>query len=380
MNTEPNEIQPSQSPTENDDRDKLTDELKAIVQQKEQSPTPEQTPSLIVFGGGVGYDEPRNTVNGEYLLGLDPNYYNGVLTVPGGGANDGTIVLIELRDGRLYPDGERDKLSGKESLKQLGKNFAEVRFSELDEHRAEQLIALIEHNGTQPVDAVFQSADASVGILAMWKRPELFKNVVLVDPSSIIDLPWIGQLLKEEGANGNLKKLRQFHLKKLRQSLLKKLTRSLKQKNDTLEGTSFEEPVRHLSKSKRLTRTGANGMLASLVSSLAPMLHEIAKSENAPKISIIASQFDHAYSPLRILQSLVNLNDIRSFFVTNSPHGIGGRKSRMKQVLEALRQTEDSPEFPDRLHFFDGVSDDYRKQVAESISERLQEQQIAESP
>ena len=136
MNTEPNETQPSQSPTENDDRDKLADELKAIVQQKEQSPTPEQTPSLIVFGGGVGYDEPRNTVNGEYLLGLDPNYYNGVLTVPGGGANDGTIVLIELRDGRLYPDGERDKLSGKESLKQLGKNFAEVRFSELDEHRA----------------------------------------------------------------------------------------------------------------------------------------------------------------------------------------------------------------------------------------------------
>jgi len=364
MNNEPNETQPSQSPAENDGRAKLADELDAIVQQKEQSPTPEQTPSLIVFGGGIGYDEQRNTVNGEYLLGLDPNYYNGVLTVPGGGANDGTIVLIELRDGRLYPDGERDKLSGKESLKQLGKNFAEVRFSELDEHRAEQLIALIEHNGTQPVDAVFQSADASVGILAMWKRPELFKNVVLVDPSSIIDLPWGWQLLKEEGANG----------------ILKKLTRSLKQKNDTLEGTSFEEPVSRLSKSKRRTRTGANGMLASLVSSLAPMLHEIAKSENAPKISIIASQFDHAYSPLRILQSLVNLNDIRSFFVTNSPHGISGRKSRMKQVLEALRQTEDSPEFPDRLHFFDGVSDDYRKQVAESISERLQEQQIAESP
>ncbi len=356
MNTEPNETQPSQSPTENDGRDKLTDELKAIVQQEEQSPTPEQTPSLIVFGGGIGYDEPRNTVNGEYLLGLDPNY-NGVLTVPGGGANDGTIVLIELRDGRLYPDGERDKLSGKESLKQLGKNFAEVRFSELDEHRAEQLIALIEHNGTQPVDAVFQSADASVGILAMWKRPELFKNVVLVDPSSIIDQPRIPQLLKEEGANGNLKKFRQ----------------SLKQKNDTLEGASFEEPVSRLSKTRRRNRTGANGIRrAAHVSSLAPMLHEIAKSENAPNISIIASELDISYGPIRIIQSLADLNDISSFFVTNSQHGIRGRKSRMKQVLEALRQTEDSPEFTDRLHFFDGVSDDYRKQVAESISERLQ--------
>lgn len=38
MNNEPNEIQPSQSPTENDIRDKLSDELDAIVQQKEQSP------------------------------------------------------------------------------------------------------------------------------------------------------------------------------------------------------------------------------------------------------------------------------------------------------------------------------------------------------
>ena len=38
MNTEPNETQPSQSPTENDIRDKLSDELDAIVQQKEQSP------------------------------------------------------------------------------------------------------------------------------------------------------------------------------------------------------------------------------------------------------------------------------------------------------------------------------------------------------
>lgn len=38
MNIEPNEIQSSQSPTENDSRDKLSDELDAIVQQKEQSP------------------------------------------------------------------------------------------------------------------------------------------------------------------------------------------------------------------------------------------------------------------------------------------------------------------------------------------------------
>lgn len=38
MNNESNEIQSSQSPTQNDSRDKLADELDAIVQQKEQSP------------------------------------------------------------------------------------------------------------------------------------------------------------------------------------------------------------------------------------------------------------------------------------------------------------------------------------------------------
>ncbi len=38
MNNEPNEIQSSQSPTQNDSREKLADELDAIVQQNEQSP------------------------------------------------------------------------------------------------------------------------------------------------------------------------------------------------------------------------------------------------------------------------------------------------------------------------------------------------------
>ena len=100
---------------------------------------------------------------------------------------------------------------------------------------------------------------------------------------------------------------------------------------------------------------------------------EIAESEQAPSLSIIASQFDHAYSPLRILQSLVNLDDIRGFFVTNMRHGLAGKQKRLEQVMQVLEQTDEVTEsFVDRLHFFDGVSETYREKMLRIVHERLQ--------
>lgn len=299
--------------------------------------------------GGLGYDEKRNQKVGGALV--QRANYDHTLSIPDPevtGPKDGVIV-------HEYNDGSQKELSGKESLDQQGKDGAQVRYSKLHADRARQLIAAIETQGEGPVDAVFQSVDVSTGILAMHERPDLFHKVVLVDPSSIIDLPPRRQFLKEE----------------LHDGLLKRMWRGLK---GSREVEKFEEPTSRLEKAKRNRKTNANGnMTASYVSSQATMLHEIANSEHAPEISVIASEYDHAYSPKRILQSLVDLNDISNFFVTNMAHGLGGKQARLEQLVEALQQTGYmATTFIERLHFFNGVSEDYQKSLVDSIQERLQ--------
>ena len=76
---------------------------------------------------------------------------------------------------------------------------------------------------------------------------------------------------------------------------------------------------------------------------------------------------------MRILQSLVSLDDIRGFFVTNMRHGLAGKQKRLEQVMQVLEQTDEVTEsFVDRLHFFDGVSETYREKMLRIVHERLQ--------
>lgn len=104
------------------------------------------------------------------------------------------------------------------------------------------------------------------------------------------------------------------------------------------------------------------------------MLHEIAQSDHAPDLAIIASQFDHAYNPVCILRSLVSLDDIQGFFVTNMRHGLAGEQIRLDQLLSVLRQIgQNTPAFTDKLHFFNGVSENYRQKIHEVIEARLHE-------
>jgi hypothetical protein len=304
----------------------------------------------IVFLGGLGYDEQRNRDVGAAIVRM--SNYSHSIAIP-----DPEIDTSTPKDGVIvhrYPDGSERELSGKESLKLLGRDNAEVRFSKLHADRARQLIAAIEADGAEPVDAVFQSVDVSTGLLAIHERPELFNNVVFLDPSSIIDLPPRKQYLLEEWLSGNLKRL-------------------LKRKRHPSEIFSFEEPIGRIDKIKRSRRTNANGnLIATYVSSQAKMLHDIAKLDHAPNLSIIASQFDHAYSPTRLISSLVDLDDIRGFFVTNMRHGLGGKQIRLEQVIDVLQRAGSiTDSFLEKLHFFEGVSDDYRKKLIELIKQRL---------
>jgi len=311
---------------------------------KDQSPE-----RAVIFMGGIGYDEQRNLEVGSAIMRL--GNYSHTVTIPDAvpsGPSDGTII-------HRYPDGSEREKSGKESLKQLGKDEASVRFSKLHAERARQLIAAIEADGGQPVDAVFQSVDASTGLLAIHERPELFARVVLLDPAGIIDLPPRREFIKQEWRSGNLLQI-------------------FRRKQKVAESERFEVPSSRFQKFRRNKRSSQGGnQIATYVSSQAGMLHEIAESEQAPRLSIIASQFDHAYSPLRILQSLVNLDDIRGFFVTNMRHGLAGKQKRLEQVMQVLEQTDEVTEsFVDRLHFFDGVSETYREKILRIVHERLQ--------
>ena len=303
----------------------------------------------LVFMGGIGYDEQRNREVGSAIVGLIG--HRDIITISDSprseSLGDDTVV-------HRHEDGLEYDLPGKLAIKLLDEDVT-VRFSRLHERRARELIDAIERTGEGPVDAVFQSVDVSTGILAMHERPDLFKKVVLLDPSSVVKLPARLRYLKEEWQSRNLFKL-------------------LKRKKDLSEVTRFESKVGPLESYRRMKRSNSNGNKeASYVSSQAPLLHDVAQSENAPIVSIMTSLFDHAYTPERLLQALVSLDDISGFFVTNSRHGLGGKQEKLEQLASVLKGLENNDmvsTFMDKIHFFKGVSDEYRQKILEILKTR----------
>jgi len=301
--------------------------------------------SAFVFMGGIGYDEQRNREVGGAIIGLTG--HRDVLTIPDAeakGTRKGTAVYRGA-------DGTERESPTKLPIKTI--DGAEIRYTRLHKERAGKLIARIESAGSEPVDAVFQSVDVSTGLIAMHERPELFRKVVLIDPSSVIKLPSMRQYLKEEWQSGNLRDI-------------------LNRRKDTSGFEKFEAPVSRREKFKRTRLSNRNGnRIASYISSQAPMLHDIAVAQNAPDISIIASRFDHAYTPQRLLQALVSLDDVNSFFITNFRHGLGGKRLRLEQLVSVFNGSEDrSKSFIDRIRFAEGVTDEYRKRIFNIIDSR----------
>lgn len=318
----------------------------------EQAPVPQETSTPVsvehpfVFMGGLGYDQARNREVGGAIIALTGHAE--VISLPDlktKGAKIGHFV-------HHYPDGTENELSGKAVRKGLHDD-ASVRYSRLHEQRAEELITAIEHAGSKPVDAVFQSVDVSTGILAMHRRPELFKKVVLMDPSSIIKLPPKWQYLREEWRNGNLRNM-------------------MRRKKESVDVPRFEKSATLHEKRQRFQRSTTGGNLnASYVSYQATMLHEAARAEHAPSVSIIASRFDHAYTPERLLKALISLDDIQGFFVTNARHGLGGKQTKLEQLVGVLNDTEArTASMLQKLHFFDGVAGDYRQKIIDIVKGR----------
>ena len=330
--------------------DSKSSRIKMLMKQIEASP--HEVDSIecpLVFMGGMGYDEQRNRkIAGEIITAT--SLYNAAISIPDEvphGPKDGTVVY-------RHEDGSDRELPGNLALKHIN-DLPEDRFTRLHERRARELVAAIQAESTEPVDAIFQSVDVSTGILAMEQKPELFRRVVLLDPSSIIRFPSRWQYLKEEWRNGNLR-------------------RTIRHRQKITDLDRFEEPVSKLENRRRFKRSNRNGnRVASYVSSQAYMLHEVAQSEHAPEISIMASRHDHAYTPERLLRGLVSLDDIKTFFIADTRHGLGGKQAKLEQLVSVLTTASNKTgSFLDRLQFASGIPEGYRRKIMDVISSQIE--------
>lgn len=314
----------------------------------------------FVFMGGVGYDEAKNRLLAEKIVSLTG--HREILAVsdtPISGPEYGTAVFVDS-------DGNERELPGKVALKHLKDDDSTMRYTRLQETRAEHLIASIENAGSGPVDAVFQSADASVGMLAMSRRPELFKNVVLLDPSSIIKLPPRLKYLAEELRSCNI-----WTLIKHRKDSGEVRVQPSKAEQQPM-GLK-ERITKHVQMAKKFREYRKSGIsIASYVSYQASMLHDIALMDNAPSVTILTSRLDHAYDPVRLLKALVNFDDVNNFLISNSRHGLSGKQKKLEQLVSVFISDTDKPTtFLERLSFGEGIPETYRNKILELVETRL---------
>jgi hypothetical protein len=314
----------------------------------DQIPQPEPSPQeeQLVWMGGIGYDNARNKIVGRVITNI-ADRYSCILQLPDSDTDSVAPDSVVFRDSA----GEETEVPSDEAMKMLRGDTAELRYTRLHEQRAQELVNTIIEAGGQPVDAIFQSVDTSTGIIAIHLRPDLFKRVILVDPSSIVRLPSRGKHLARE-------------LKTIRAAIL---TRFKRDPNEMM----FEKPSGPIERYRRVKRTSANGNRnASYVSYQAQMLHEIQQAQEAPSISIVASRFDYAFNPANILRSLISLDDVEVFFITNTRHGIGGKLSKLSQVVSVLTAAPQSERpFIERLQFAEDVPEYYRQKIRAVVQE-----------
>lgn len=184
----------------------------------------------------------------------------------------------------------------------------------------------------------------------MHQRPDLFRRVVLVDPSSIVKHPTRAKFFKEEFKSGNM-------------------FRSLRKPKPTEPQEQFEHSLTPFEAYKRMKKTARFGnMNATYLSAQAKQLHEVAQSAAAPIITVVASSMDHAYSPKKVLESLVDINDIAALFITNARHGINGKTQKLTQVMQALQTAVDpQASLEQKITFADGITEKYRTQIAKLL-------------
>ncbi len=285
----------------------------------------------LYFAGGVGYDNERNEGVAAQLNELG---YETVAALPN------PEITSEDKGFKVTIGDETLDISRREAYRVAHQPEVTDSISNLQSRRADELIAMLEHEGHDKVDAVFQSADALYGLLAMSRRPDLFENVVFAYPAGLVRQPSIIQSAPGVVAAELMVRGKPRH--------------RLASWRDNFEGRGH-----------RPEGTGGFTTVSSVgLSQHNNLLHQVRQGENAPKIAVVVGTDDVMISPEGFFNGAISSGDVDLVRVTNTTHGINGRSEVLKEdvlgSLERLRAIDtagfDPRPIVDRMEFSGKVS------------------------
>lgn len=287
-----------------------------------QEPNPTQQPdgptapelSPISWLGGMWYDQEKNQNALTFFETL---------------GRTAVSALVD-RDSRRAPKGFR-VVYATGSTRTMPRAAAYLRTtdpemvliaSRQEEARADELIAHIEAEDKGPVTHFSQSADAQNAVLAAHKRPDLFKNVILLFPTGMIRKKYRTEYLREIGH-------------RLRGKDKEPPEVANPAENDfeaSLRPTTLRKKVQA---ARRFKKSGGYAVAASGIAATNNyLLHDMRRQETAPGFSMVLGRRDRIGNPVRFLESLVSDDDVDYILITNTGHGTKGRKDLAKELLD----------------------------------------------
>jgi hypothetical protein len=273
-----------------------------------QPKTAEQPP--VYFAGGLGYGAVRNQAALHYL-----EEAHGVETLPP--LPDPNIAPNDSY--QLVMGGLGKQLTTRQAAKYAGDPKVEMLTSDFQRKRAGELLDSLEKDKNPKVDAIFQSADALNGLMAVHEKPERFNNVVLAYPAGIAQQPKLFEASRGVLKTGAVSKLS-----------------DVRKRNNPLynfEAGIQVKPKRGESVAKVIAPSVA-------LSYQAPLLSEVRQREDAPGVSLVLGLKDHMMPPKSVIQSLRSQDDVDYILVTNKPHAVNGDKSTMDEVMKLFPSME----------------------------------------
>lgn len=296
----------------------------------ESTPPPQEQPP-IYFAGGFGYDQQRNAKVLGHIAELG---YDTVPALPDPDPKNIDPNFSILANGQVRYITRRSAF-GLASAPQV-----EQSVSSYQRARAYELIKSFEARGGN-INAIFQSADALNGLIALHERPDLINNAVFAYPAGIINQP---------------------HPFKAAKGVIKSVGVGKQSRHQQYE--NFEHPEGD--KPRRPKTAGGMVTAASVALSYqAPLLSEVREQPDAPGVSMVFGTGDWMIRGEQVFKH-IKPTDVDYILVADTPHGLNGRKDIMDKMLELFPMMEQAkqdrqsgiepPPLVDRLIFTDTVS------------------------
>lgn len=302
----------------------------------------------ISFLGGMGHDRELN----QFVAGYFQQSLGRV-----------TLTALAEPDTKSTPSGYR--VISETGTRIMPRPFAYLETAKPDtlaitalqqEARAAELIESIKSQAAEPVTHIGQSADAQNAVIAARERPDLFKNLILLFPSGMVK-----------------KQRRTEYSRQIASSMRGEKTPKdiVLPENDFLASTR-PSSLRERVKSKRYKKSGGYALAATAIAADSRhLLHEMRQQEGAPGVALVLGLKDKMMRPDRIIESLISADDVDYILITNTGHGMNGRRdlaaellrveamndrrNEQRKAVRARGETFDPGSLSDRLVFMSDV-------------------------